>query len=57
MLNEEFAQAIIFKARELQDQDENGAFVSERQGGNSQEMNNVYEQAAKLIMQDYFNND
>lgn len=48
VLNEEFAQAIIFKRNEL----------LERENGKSKDgPNDIYDQATKEIMQEYFNND
>ena len=49
VLNEEFAQAIIFKRNEL----------LERENSKSKEdkPNDIYDQATKEIMQEYFNND
>ena len=49
VLNEEFAQAIIFKRNELLEQDRNKS--------KEDRPNDIYDQATKEIMQEYFNND
>ena len=48
MLNEEFAQAIIFKRNELMAEENRDTSKTEKE---------IYNQATKEIMQEYFNND